>query len=300
MDRTPETPAQRHVTRVGHRPGRRLVATVAALLVAAAVLAAPVDAQATRPGEPTTAEAEFLRLLNQERARAGLGALQSHPNLVRDARGWSGVMARENRHFHTTTLAADTARSVPGWTRAGENVGRGWSIPRLHDAFVASPGHYRNIVGDFNYVGVGVVYTPERTWVTFRFAKGPAGAVVAGTSVEAPVSYSVATGQVRRLYLAFFKREPDSAGSTFWVTKVTGGYPLGGIAAEFIKSAEFRTTYGHLSDGQFVNLVYQNVLGRAPDAAGYSYWTQQMSRGMGRGSVMVNFSESAEFKAKTA
>jgi uncharacterized protein YkwD len=300
MDRTPDTPAQRHLAPDAPRAARRVGAAVVAMLVAAAVFAGPVDAQATRPGEPVGAESEFLHLLNQERAKAGLGALQSHPNLVRDARAWSEVMAQQDRLFHTSTLAADTGRSISGWTRAGENVGRGWSIGRLHDAFVASPGHYRNIVGDFNYVGIGVVYTSQRTWVTFRFAKGPASAAVASTSVQAPVSYSVATGQVRRLYLAFFKREPDAAGSTFWVTKVTGGYPLGGIADEFVRSAEFRSTYGHLSNGQFVHLVYQNVLGRAPDAAGYDYWIQQMSRGMGRGSVMVNFSESAEFKAKTA
>jgi uncharacterized protein YkwD len=299
MDRPQETPAPLDPASDAPRAVRRLAASVVALLLAAAVFATPADAQVTRPGDPASAETEFLHLLNQERARAGLAALQSHPNLVGDARAWSGVMAQRDELFHTSTLAADTGRSISGWTRAGENIGRGWSVPRLHDAFVASPGHYRNIVGDFNYVGIGVVYTSQRTWVTFRFAKGPVAAVVAGTSVQAPVSYSVAVGQVRRLYLAFFKREPDSAGSTFWVTKLTAGHPLGGIAGEFVKSAEFRSTYGHLSDAQFVTLVYQNVLGRAPDRAGHDYWIARMAQGMGRGSVMVNFSESAEFKAKT-
>jgi uncharacterized protein YkwD len=299
MDTTTVTPVSLPGASNATKATRRVVAAVVAVLVAMGVFASPVAAQETRPGNPATAEAEFAQLLNQARASRGLAPLQVHPNLTRDARGWSGVMAQQNRLFHTSTLAGDTAASIPTWSRAGENVGRGWAIRGLHDAFVASPTHWGNIVGDYNYVGVGVVYTSERTWVTFRFAKAATDGV-AGTSTQTPVSQVAIAGQVRRLYLAFFKREPDAAGSSFWVNKVTNGYSLGGIAGEFIKSAEFRATYGHLSDGQFITMVYQNVLGRAPDASGYNYWVQRMGQGMGRGSVMVNFSESAEFRAKTA
>ena len=300
MDRTTPTPEQRSEQSTPTRPARRLAAGVLVVLLVSALFAAPAGANTERPGNPTTAEAEFVQLLNQARAGRGLPALQVHPNLTRDARAWSGVMAQRNQLVHTTTLAADTAASIPSWSRAGENIGRGWNVRQLHDAFVASPTHWANIVGDFNYIGVGVVYTDQRTWVTFRFAKAaPTG--VAGTAVQTPVvSQTIAAGQVRRLYLAFFKREPDASGLNFWVGKVSTGYPLGGIAGEFIKSAEFRATYGHLSDGQFITMVYQNVLGRAPDRGGYDYWVQRMGQGMGRGSVMVNFSESAEFKAKTA
>jgi uncharacterized protein YkwD len=300
MDRHPDTLDHPEGRAAIRRAAPRLTAGVIAVLLAAAVFATPAGAQATRPGDPAQAENQFLQLLNQERAAAGRAPLQSHPNLVRDARAWSGVMAQQNRLFHTSTLASDTTRSIPDWTRAGENVGRGWSVETLHSSFVASASHYANVVGDFNYVGVGVVYTADRTYVTFRFAKGPTSTVVAGTAATNTVSATEAAGQVRRLYLAFFEREPDSAGSTFWVTKIMEGFPLGQISAEFIKSAEFRTTYGHLTDGQFITMVYKNVLGRAPDASGYDYWVQRMAQGMGRGSVMVNFSESAEFRTKTA
>ncbi len=48
-----------------------------------------------------------------------------------------------------------------------------------------------------------------------------------------------------------------------------------------------------------MELVYQNVLGRKPDAAGSSYWINQMNRGTGRGSVMIAFSNSGEYRRTT-
>jgi uncharacterized protein YkwD len=297
---TPTTPTDAaDTTSPLARTARRVAAITLVLLAALGAFAAPAHAQKSRPADPAAAEAEFVRYLNEARASRGLAPLQVHPNLTRDARAWSGVMAQRNQMVHTTSLAEDTARSLPNWARAGENIGKGWEVRELHDAFVASPVHWANIIGDYHYVGVGVVYTSDRTWVTFRFAKVQ-GSEVAGTSTRPVVSPAIATGQVRRLYLAFFKREPDAAGSNFWVSKVSTGYPLGSIAGEFIKSAEFRATYGHLTDGQFITMVYRNVLNRDPDRSGYDYWVRRMAEGMGRGSVMVNFSESAEFRAKTA
>lgn len=293
-----DTPTHPRSAAVTNRVART-VATLLAVTVGLMLLStAPASAQATRPTDPTVAEAQFVQLLNQARSGKGLAPLQVHPNLVRDARAWSAVMAPQNRWVHTTTLGEETGRSLPNWRRAGENVGRGWEVQDLHNTFVNSPSHYANMMGDFDYVGIGVVYTSDRTYVTVRFAK--VDAAVAGTSAPPRVNPAVASGQVRRLYLAFFKREPDAAGSNFWVSKISGGLPLGQISNEFIKSGEFRTTYGHLSDGQFITMVYQNVLGRAPDRAGYDYWVAKMAQGMSRGSVMTNFSESAEFKTKTA
>lgn len=55
--------------------------------------------------------------------------------------------------------------------------------------------------------------------------------------------------------------------------------------------------YGALTNGQFVSLVYENVLGRAPDAPGLAFWTGQVDGGMTRGQMMVAFSESPEYRA---
>ncbi|MBK5224287.1 MAG: DUF4214 domain-containing protein [Acidimicrobiia bacterium] len=292
---------ERHDDENPQKRGWLRTLVVVSIVAVIATLSVGITAAApnSRPSDPVGAEAQFFSMLNAERARAGRAPLAYDANLVRDARNWSNTMAPQNRIFHTSTLGADTARSVANWRRAGENVGRGWGLEELHQGFVNSPSHYSNIVGDYTQVGVGVTYTGDRTYVTFRFAKGATPpAVVVGTSAPV-VSTSEATAQVRRLYLAFFERQPDASGSGHWVGQLINGLPLGAVSQEFVKSQEFRSTYGSLSNDQFVSVVYRNVLDRGADADGHAYWTDKLNRGMSRGGVMVNFSESAEFIATT-
>ena len=55
--------------------------------------------------------------------------------------------------------------------------------------------------------------------------------------------------------------------------------------------------YGNLTNSQFVTLVYQNVLDRAPSAGDHAYWKGQLDQGkVTRGRLMTLFSESPEYK----
>ena len=102
---------------------------------------------------------------------------------------------------------------------------------------------------------------------------------------------------VARLYFAYFNRIPDYNGLMYWIDSYAQGTPLVTISDAFAGSAEFTSTYGSLSNSDFVTLVYQNVLGRGPDAGGLSYWTGLLDSGaQTRGQVMVGFSESAEYQ----
>jgi hypothetical protein len=105
--------------------------------------------------------------------------------------------------------------------------------------------------------------------------------------------------RIVRLYRAFFLRLPDQAGLGYWVGQARAGVPLESIAGSFAQSVEFRNRYGAVSNAQFVGLVYGNVLGRAADPGGASYWTGLLDGGMARGQVMVGFSESPEFVRAT-
>ncbi len=105
------------------------------------------------------------------------------------------------------------------------------------------------------------------------------------TNVMAPVI---------RLYRAHLRRSPDVAGLAFWAGLFRQGTSLNTISGELAKSAEFTNTYGSLTNSQFVDLVYQNVLGRGADEAGRSFWLGEMAGGLSRGAVMVQFSESPE------
>jgi hypothetical protein len=73
---------------------------------------------------------------------------------------------------------------------------------------------------------------------------------------------------VARLYFAYFGRIPDYPGLMYWVGEFQAGGNLNAMSQAFADSAEFRSRYGALDDGAFVDLVYQNVLGRLPDAGG--------------------------------
>lgn len=119
--------------------------------------AAPAYAQESGTVEM---EREFVALLNDLRASKGLPALALHEDLVGKARRWSGTMAAEGDIWHSDLREGITAP----WRRLGENVGMGGSVRGLHDALVASPSHYENLIDPgFNYVGLGVVVDTEGT-----------------------------------------------------------------------------------------------------------------------------------------
>lgn len=100
-----------------------------------------------------------------------------------------------------------------------------------------------------------------------------------------------------RLYYATFNRTPDYGGLNYWADQLMLGTSLMAIAEFFAASPEFQATYGALTNTEFVTLLYQNVLGRLPDAAGLAFWTGVLDQGlMTRGEVLANFSESAEFQ----
>lgn len=102
---------------------------------------------------------------------------------------------------------------------------------------------------------------------------------------------------VARLYFAYFSRIPDYVGLNYWVGQSRGGMAVSAISQLFANSEEFQLTYGSLTNRQFVQRVYLNVLGRDPDQGGWDHWTGQLDAGMPRGQLMFLFSESAEYLA---
>lgn len=129
----------------------------------------------------------------------------------------------------------------------------------------------------------------------------PADSTVASLVVES-LSCDAMTDSIWRLYTAYFLRSPDAVGWTYWMNTYgqVPGANLDVVSNAFADSQEFRNTYGHLSNTAFVDLVYFNVMGRAPDAAGRNHWVSALNGGYPRGSVMIAFSESKEYVTLTA
>lgn len=105
-------------------------------------------------------------------------------------------------------------------------------------------------------------------------------------------------GQAYRLYQACFDRTPDSEGLGFWIKLLdAGAIDLNKTAEFFLASEEFATVYGppeELSDIHYLALLYANVLDRAPDLEGFSFWRDAQEQGITRADMLVFFSESAE------
>jgi len=86
--------------------------------------------------------------------------------------------------------------------------------------------------------------------------------------------------QIVELYIAYFDRAPDALGLAFWGNAYADGLSLEDMAALFIDQNETRVTYPNdMSNSDFATAVYENVLGRVPDAAGFNFWVDLLDAG---------------------
>ncbi|WP_299371538.1 DUF4214 domain-containing protein [uncultured Tateyamaria sp.] len=109
-------------------------------------------------------------------------------------------------------------------------------------------------------------------------------------------------GQAYRMYQAALGRTPDTGGHYTWTERlVEGGFTLDSMANAFVNSVEFGTRFGGTDTEGFVRLMYNNVLGRDPDAAGAAGWADRLdNQGWTRAEVVLRFSESTENRQRTA
>lgn len=103
-----------------------------------------------------------------------------------------------------------------------------------------------------------------------------------------------------RLYCGLFDRVPDAFETEYWVGRYRNGLPLVTIAEAFTHGQEFVSQYGNVSDRRLVELLYSDVLGREPNAQSVKIFTESLANGdEHRGQIVVRFTESAEYVART-
>ncbi len=98
------------------------------------------------------------------------------------------------------------------------------------------------------------------------------------------------------LYKAAFNRTPDVGGLGFWINKMDTGMSYSDVANNFVNSAEFKTAFGgsNPSVNTLVTKLYNNVLARAPDAGGLTFWQEKLTTGWSTADVLGYFSTSGE------
>lgn len=131
--------------------------------------AAPVAVSAE-----AAAEAEVLKLVNDERAKVGCSAVSANSTLTKLAETFSEAMAAQDFFDHTDPSGAtpwDRAAQLGITNLGGENIARGQAdAAAVMQAWMNSPGHRANILNcDFKTLGVGVHFGAGGPWWTQDF-----------------------------------------------------------------------------------------------------------------------------------
>ncbi|MFF1452310.1 CAP domain-containing protein [Streptomyces sp. NPDC058274] len=139
--------------------------------------AAPKAPETTAPATvsaETAAEAEVLRLVNEERAKVGCSAVAANSGLSQLASAFSKDMAARDFFDHTDPSGAspwDRAAKAGITDLGGENIARGQATAEaVMEAWMNSPGHRANILNcDFKTLGVGAHFASGGPWWTQDF-----------------------------------------------------------------------------------------------------------------------------------
>jgi uncharacterized protein YkwD len=151
------------------RPARRTrrlrlysVTAVAGLSMLVTQCAPQQCAPAPAPGSVVQ---QVVTLVNQERAKVGVGPVALHPSVTNAAQGHSDYQAAANTMTHTGAGGTDAgdriAASGYAWRAWGENIAAGQpDAASVMQAWMNSAGHRKNILDPhFTDIGVGLAYS---------------------------------------------------------------------------------------------------------------------------------------------
>lgn len=97
------------------------------------------------------------------------------------------------------------------------------------------------------------------------------------------------------IYKNVLKRSPDSDGLNYWAGEmVEHNMTASKLVEQFASSPEFASA--NISNEEYVERLYETVLGRKSDESGKGYWVSRMNTaGYSRHDVLREFTRSAEF-----
>ena len=148
------------------------------------------------------------------------------------------------------------------------------------NANVASVDAYGNVYGQY--------------WGTATITVTTVDGAKTATCVVTVTPRDLVEAFVFRMYKICLQRDPDAGGFSYWVDQLNSGKKTGAEAVfNFYESNEMKNRA--LPNDQYLARLYEGIMGRAPDAGGYSYWMEMMNAGMSRPYVISGFLTSKEF-----
>jgi len=235
------------------------------------------------------------------------------------------VAAQVFRLYQATLDRGPDAVGLEAWT--GRLISGAMSLQEVAADFVNSPEFRASYGATSNAEFVTLLYNnvlgrkPDTTGLANWTDRLDSGAmsraeVVQGFSESLEFSANTVAGalnvslagqqadwsdDVFRLYQATLDRAPDAVGFDRWTGDLGDGVDYLSVISGFVNSPEFQSTYGATTNVQFVTLLYNNVLGRNPDAAGLANWTDRLDSGaMSRAEVVSGFAQSPELRTDSA
>jgi hypothetical protein len=173
------------------------------------------------------------------------------------------------------------------------NVASDTSLTDIAQGFLGSSEFQNNLNSEF----VQSVYTTllgrdadaggQEAWLNLLANGGSRADVIAAVtnSDEGQAASASADNSdyVKALYTSVLGRDAEDAGLDYWVAALTNGADRASIAQVITGSDESNAN----STSDFIDLLYNNALGRTADADGKAFWTQGMEQGLTQTDIAI-------------
>jgi hypothetical protein len=120
-----------------------------------------------------------------------------------------------------------------------------------------------------------------------------------GSKARLPLAAPGVEGSIIRLARAVEGDGADNATIDYWVGRYRDGQSLQAIGAAFVEQPDFVKAYGKGTDADFVDRLYQHVLGRKPEAEERQQWVGRLTGGASRAALLLALTESDEYVRRT-
>lgn len=106
-------------------------------------------------------------MVNNSRAAHGLPPLEYNFYAHKKAQNYANYLAQNQMLVHSRSTAG---LEEINWSIVGENIGRGYNLEGIHQAFMSSPTHKANILDpNYDWLGVGIAKNGDIFYVVHTF-----------------------------------------------------------------------------------------------------------------------------------
>lgn len=103
---------------------------------------------------------------------------------------------------------------------------------------------------------------------------------------------------VQQLFSRYLRRAAESEAAAFFSLQLAAGVTQEQIAEVLLASPEYFQEQGQGVNSRFLNAVYRDVLGRAPEDGARSFWGQALAAGLSRADLVRIVLTSDEYRAR--